>query len=226
MTNKSWRQKNRCLLLTLLTVGSYALNLRFGSVATAKLFDGPVDQLPVEQRVSLRRGEVVFLGEEGEYVVRLLVKTSVEHAWQVLTDYENFADFLPGVTSIELLENNGDRKVFEQINKIKTFIFSIESRVKIATTESYPAQIDFKAVDGDLAALKGMWTLEPVSPYPSAPPDQVLITHRVSVEPGKSPGDSIFFGIYEDRLEETLEAIKQEVEKRTSNKDEAAILIN
>lgn len=189
-------------------------------MATAKLFDGPVDRLPLEQRVSLRRGEVVFMGEDGEYTVRLLVNTSVDHAWQVLTDYENFAEFLPGVASSELIETNGDRKVFEQINKIKTFIFNIESRVKIATTESYPAQIDFQAVDGDLPVLNGVWTLEPVSPYPSAPPDRVLITHKVSVEPGKAPSDSIFFGIYEDRLQETLEAIRTELEKRTSNKQQ------
>ena len=111
--------------------------------------------------------------------------------------------------------------MFENIKRnydIKTFVFNIESRVKVATTESYPAQIDFQAVDGDLPALNGMWTLEPVSPYPSAPPDQVLITHKVSVEPGNAPSDSIFFGIYEDSLQETLEAIKQEVEKRSSNK--------
>ena len=208
-------KKKSFLLLTLLAVSSCALSLRFSPVATAKLFDGPVDQLPLEQRVSLRRGELVFLGEEGEYTVRILVNTSIEDAWQVLTDYNNFAEFLPGVASSELVEDNGDRKVFEQISNIKTLIFSIESRVKIATTESYPAQIDFKAVDGDLQALKGKWTLEPVSPYPSAPPDKVLITHKVSVEPGKSPSDSIFFNIYEDRLQETLEAIKQEVENRS-----------
>lgn len=216
MINKSWRKKKRFLLFTLLAVSSYTLSLIFSPVATAKLFDGPVDQLPLEQRVSLRRGELVFLGKEGEYTVRLLVKTSIDDAWQVLTDYDNFAEFLPGIISSELLENNGDRKVFEQINKIKTIVFSIKSRIKIATTESYPAQIDFEAIAGDLQALNGKWILEPVSPYPSAPPDQVLITHKVSVEPGKSPSDGIFFNIYENRLQETLVAIKQEVEKRSS----------
>ena len=150
MISNSSHKKKRFLVSTLIAVSSFASNLILCSSATAKLFDGPVDQLPLEERVSLRRGELVFLGEDGEYVVRILVETSVDHAWQVLTDYENFAEFLPGVSSSELIENNGDRKVFEQINKIKTLIFSIESRVKIATIESYPAQIDFKAVDGDL----------------------------------------------------------------------------
>lgn len=221
MIYKSYLKKNRFLLSILATV-SYASSLILTPVATAKLFDGPVDQLPVEQRVSLRRGEVVFLGEDGEYVVRLLVETSVDHAWQVLTDYDNFSEFMPGVSNSELIENNGDRKIFEQINKIKTLIFSVESRVKVAINESYPAQIDFEAVDGDLPRLNGKWILEPVSPYPSAPPDRVLITHKVSVEPGKSLSEQLFFGIYEDRLQKTLEAVKAEVEKRTNSKHHQA----
>ena len=106
------------------------------------------------------------------------------------------------------------RKVFEQINKVKTFVFSIESKVRIASTEFYPKQIAFEAIGGDLKTMDGAWNLEPVSPYPSAPPDQVLITHRVKVKPAKAPSDGIFYSIYEDRLQETLKAIGQEVEKR------------
>jgi ribosome-associated toxin RatA of RatAB toxin-antitoxin module len=155
------------------------------------------------------------LGQDGKYTCRLLVKSSVDNAWKVLTDYDNFAEFLPGVTRSALITSNGDRKVFEQINKIKTLIFSIESKVQIATIESYPQEIAFEAVAGDLEILDGKWTLEAVSPYPSAPPDQVLITHQVVVEPAKVPSDGIFFNIYEERLEETLMAIKQETEKRS-----------
>ena len=210
-------QKNRFLVLPLLGAIAFGSSIVFSPAARAKLFDGPVDVLPLEQRVSLRNGELVFLGEAGDYTCRFLVKTSVDNAWQVLTDYEHFAEFLPGVISSELIENNGNLKVFEQINKIKTLIFSIESRVKIASTESYPEQIAFQAVDGDLKTLNGEWLLEPVSPYPSAPPDSVLITHKVTVEPAEAPSDSIFFSIYEDRLQETLLAIKQEAEKRAGN---------
>ena len=210
-------QKNRFLLLPLLAAIALGSSIVFSPAATAKLFDGPVDVLPLEQRVSLRNGEVVFLGKDGDYTGRFLVKTSVDNAWQVLTDYEHFADFLPGVVSSELIEKDGDRKVFEQINKITTLIFSIESRVKIASTESYPEQIAFQAVDGDLKTLNGEWLLEPVSPYPSAPPDSVLITHKVTVEPAEAPSDAIFFSIYEDRLQETLLAIKQETERRSGN---------
>ena len=216
MNEQIYRKRHRSWLLPLLTAIALFFSIVLSPIATAKLFDGPVDLLPLEQRVSLRRGELVFLGEDGDYTCRFLVKTSLDNVWQVLTDYKSFAEFLPGVISSELIENNGDRKIFEQINKIKTFVFSVESRVKIATVESYPEQITFEAIDGDLETLNGQWLLEPVSPYPSAPPDRVLITHKVKVEPAEALGDGIFFSIYEDRLQETLKAIQQEVEKRSS----------
>ena len=203
-------------MLSLLAIISCLFGIAFAPVATAKLFDGPVDKLPLEQRVSLKKGELIFLGEDGKYTSRLLMTTTMENAWQVLTDYDNFAEFLPGVASCKVLESNGDRKVFEQINKIKTLVFSVESRVKIATTEFYPEQIVFEAVGGDLETMDGTWLLEPVSPYPSAPPNRVLVTHKVLVEPAKAPSDGIFFSIYEDRLQETLKAIKKETERRSA----------
>ena len=216
MINQLCRQKYRSSILPILGAIAFILTLTFSPIADAKLFDGPVDLLPVEQRVALRNGEVVFLGEKGEYTCRILTNSSVEDAWQVLTDYENFSKFLPGVESSQLIEKKGDRIIVEQVNKIKTLVFSIEARLQIAQTETYPQQIAFEAIDGDIKSLKGKWTLEPVSPYPSAPADRVLLTHKVVVEPNKSLSDEIFFKIYESRLEETVAAIKQETEKRSS----------
>ncbi|WP_449003392.1 SRPBCC family protein [Myxosarcina sp. GI1(2024)] len=184
--------------------------------ADAKLFDGPVDKLPVLERVALREGKVTLAGEEGKYTGRMLVEASRDTAWQVLTDYEGFDNFLPNVDSSRLLETNGDRKVFEQISTIKTLIFKTEARVRLAITESYPQQIQFEAIAGDFKTLNGSWLLEPVSPYPSAPPNSVLITHRVEVKPASSPANSFFYGIYEDSLEKSLAAIKAETEKRSA----------
>jgi ribosome-associated toxin RatA of RatAB toxin-antitoxin module len=215
LITKLFRSKYRYLTLSVLGAIALIFSITFSPVANAKLFDGPVDKLPLEQRVALRQGEVILLGEKGTYTCRILTNSSVENAWQVLTDYENFAKFLPGVISSALLEQKGDRKVFEQVNQVKTLVFSIEARLQIANTESYPQQIAFEAIDGDIKSLKGKWTLEPVSPYPSAPANQVLLTHEVMVEPKKTLSDDIFFKIYEDRLEETVAAIKQETEKRS-----------
>jgi len=213
---KIYRHKYRSYVLPVLSAITFILSIIFSPAVNAKLFDGPVDILPLEQRVALKKGEVIFIGEKGKYTCRILTNSTIESAWQVLTDYENFAKFLPGVKSSELIEQQGDRKIFEQVNQVKTLVFSIEARLQIANTETYPKQIAFEAIDGDLKSLKGKWTLEPVSPYPSAPPDQVLLTHKVAVEPNKSLSDEIFYKIYENRLEETVVAIKQETEKRST----------
>ena len=226
MTLSSCLRKYRILFLVAIAAIAFSLSLISTPTATAKLFDGPVDRLPLEERVALRKGQVILLGESGQYTGRILVTSSMDTAWKVLTDYNNFAEFLPEVYTSQLLEANGERKVFEQINKIKTFIFSTKARVRIAVTESYPQEITFKAVDGDLETLDGLWLLEPVSPYPSAPPDRVLITHRVTVEPASAPTDGIFYNIYENSLEKTLAAIKEEVEKRSTQAQQSSPFIN
>jgi ribosome-associated toxin RatA of RatAB toxin-antitoxin module len=203
--------QHRCSLATMIMTFFLIV---FVPPATAKLFNGPVDKLPVLERVALKEGKVILTGKQGQYVCRILVNSNVDDVWRVLTDYNNFEEFLPGVAESELVQIDGDRKIFEQVNQIKTLIFSTKARIRLAITESYPQQITFDFVDGDLDTLNGTWLLEPVSPYPSAPPNQVLITHRVSVEPNTIPSKSIFYNIYENTLEKTLAAIKNEIEER------------
>lgn len=217
ISQKIRRKKSYPLVSTLLAAIALSGTIMLMPNADAKLFDGPVDKLPVLERAALRDGQVSLQGEKGQYTGRILVKSSMDTAWQVLTDYDNFEKFLPEVENSELVEANGDRKVFEQINKIKVFLFNKESRVRIAVRENYPQQLDFQIVDGDLETLDGKWRLEAVSPYPSAPPDRVLITHQVEVEPGSIISKSMFFDIYENSLKDTLAAIKQEAEQRDVN---------
>lgn len=183
--------------------------------AKAKLFDGPVDKLSVIDRVALRKGSVVLTGEKGNYLCRILVDASIDNVWQVLTDYNNFDSFLPGVTESQLVKNQGDHKIFEQINSIKTLMFRTKARIRLSITEDYPQKISFDIVDGDVENLNGAWLLEPVSVYPSAPPSQVLVTHQVEVRPTNQLGSGIFYQIYENNLSQILAAIKNEVEARS-----------
>ena len=210
-----YKQFKSYLYLSLATILTCWL-VSFVPPASAKLFDGPIDKLPVLERLALKEGKVVLAGEEGEYMARILIEGSVEGVWAVLTDYENFEQFLPGVATSKLLASDGDRKITEQINQIKTLLFSTEARIRLAMTESYPQNIAFNFVDGDLDELQGNWLLEPVADTSFAPPDRVLVTHKVTVKPNSNAGKSFFYGIYERTLSETLTAIKQEVEARDS----------
>ena len=181
--------------------------------AAAAQTKSTINELPSQDRAALMRGEVLVSGENGEFLGRVLVDSSLEEAWAVLTDYDNFENFLPNIASSELIENADNRKVFEQVNEFKVLPFvTTRSRVKIQSTESYPQKVDFTLVDGDLQSLDGVWLLESVSG------GRVLVTHQVSVDPGNASPRGIFYSTYKSMLEDSLAAAKQEAERRTAEK--------
>ena len=180
----------------------------------ASLFDSAVDRLPSIQRNSLRNGETVVTGEKGKYVARVLVKASPKVVWQVLTDYANLSKFIPNMTSSKIIENRGDRKVIEQVDSRQVFLVSVVSRTRLAIQETNQKQIDFRLVDGDLAKMEGYWKMELVSEIPRRPPTQVLITYTVNAQPKSSTPTEAFYSIFKSALDDTMQAIKNEIRNR------------
>ncbi len=66
-------------------------------------------------------------------------------------------------------------------------------------------------VKGDFKNLQGTWQLEQVTD------NQILITHTVKVQPQSPTEKLLFFCIYKSSLEATLEAISQEITKRSQS---------
>ena len=169
----------------------------------------PINPSPQPDLLALQAGEVSVTGESGQYVGQVVATGSVDAAWAVLTDYNNFASFFPDVEESQLLESNGNQKVFEQVNVVRVFPFTHRSRVVVSAVESYPQQISFSVIDGEVESLQGVWQIE------SAGSNQVLVTHRVSIEPGSSPTRDLVLNIYKDSLDDTMAAIGQEITRRS-----------
>jgi ribosome-associated toxin RatA of RatAB toxin-antitoxin module len=162
------------------------------------------------QPFHIAQAGVSVTGSEGNFTGQVLVRTSVQTAWSVLTDYNGFSSFVPSIAESRVLQSNGNRKVFEQVNVIRVFPFTRRSRVVISSVESYPQQIAFSLVEGDIESLQGVWRIQPRGD------NQVLITHQVAIDPGSSPMRGLFFNIYKSTLASTLAALKQEMERRSS----------
>jgi ribosome-associated toxin RatA of RatAB toxin-antitoxin module len=171
----------------------------------ASLQASQIIALTSQEQNSLRQGRVLLSGEEGNYTARVMANGSIDTAWAVLTDYNNFASFLPGIESSQLLSSDGDQRQFEQVNVIRIFPITHRERTVIAAVEDYPSKISFSMVDGDLKTLQGAWTITDAG-------SQAVITHQVAVEPASNR--SIFFGIYKDNLQKTMAALKTEIERR------------
>jgi ribosome-associated toxin RatA of RatAB toxin-antitoxin module len=180
----------------------------FAPISVAAMGDRESNH-PSNQLVALQPGEVSVSGESGQYVGQVLATGSVDAAWAALTDYNNFASFFPDVETSQLLESNGNQKVFEQVNVVRVFPFTRRTRVVISATESYPQQISFNVIDGDVESLQGVWKIEAVGS------NQVLVTHQVSIDPGSSPTRDLFFNIYKNSLDDTMAALGQEITRRS-----------
>ncbi|PZV12129.1 MAG: cyclase/dehydrase [Leptolyngbya sp.] len=165
-------------------------------------------RLPSQEQTTLKAGNVVLNGDNGRYTGRVLITAPVDTVWKVLTDYNHFKNFLPGVVSSRILETNGNQTVFEQVNSVRVLLFTQKSRLVVAASNQYPKQIDFRLKEGDIKSLNGMWKLEPVSP------SQVLVTQEVTFDPGTSVPRGLAFNIYKNALADSLKAIKKETERR------------
>jgi len=178
-------------------------------------------ELPEQEQTALENGEVIVSaqrdGETGKFVARVLIEAPVEKAWQVLTDYDNFEQFLPNVENSQLLEEEDNRRRFEQLNVISVVptVIEISSRVVIDSMLTPNEQVDFELVEGDLETLEGLWKLDPVAGT-EGESQKVLITHQVNIDPGNSSPRGLFFSTYKLVLEDSLIAAKAEAERRAT----------
>ena len=187
--------------------------------ADSGLFNSPVDQLPAASRTILRSGSAVVTGEKGNYVAKVLVTGTMDTAWSVLTDYDNFARFLPNVESNKVLETRKDSKIMEQVSFQQVFLFTIKSRVKLVLTETNKRRVDFKLQDSDqLQSMAGYWQLEPIAAYQGATPTQVLITQVVESQPKSGTPRETFYDIFKNTLSKTMSAVGREMTKREATK--------
>lgn len=189
------------------------------ALADGGLFNSPVDQLPSASRTTLRSGSALVTGEKGRYVAQVLVTGNMDTAWSVLTDYDNFARFLPNVESNKILESRKDSKIMEQVSSQQVFLFTIKSRVKLALTESDRRRVDFKLQDSDqLVTMTGYWKLEPIAAYDGAKPTQVLITQVVEAQPKSGTPKDTFYDIFKNTLSKTMTAVGREMTARESKR--------
>jgi ribosome-associated toxin RatA of RatAB toxin-antitoxin module len=83
----------------------------------------------------------------------------IERVWQVLTHYENLANFIPNLsTSCRLPHPEGGIRI-EQIGVQNLKVVTFSARVVLDMTEEYPTAIRFNMVEGDFKSFSGVWLL-------------------------------------------------------------------
>ena len=114
---------------------------------------GEVDELRVDS--SIDNGVV-------HVEVETLIEAPHDLIWEVLTDYDRMAEYIPGMRSSQLLRYEGQTALVEQHGVSELLFFKIPIDVIVKTTEVKPYSISIELVSGNLDHLSGRYHLSQV----------------------------------------------------------------
>ena len=107
------------------------------------------------------------------------LRVDVHHhiAWQVLTDYDNLARFVPGLSSSRIVSEPGAPMLLKQTGRSGFLWLTLPVEVVVRIEEIPLEAIRFSAVSGTLKSKSGEWRIE-------AQDDATLLIYRASIVPG------------------------------------------
>ena len=108
---------------------------------------------------------------------RLRVEVHHHIAWQVLTDYDNLARFVPGLSSSRIVSEQGAPMLLKQTGQSGLLWLTVPVEVVVRIEEIPLEAIRFFAVSGTLKRKSGEWRIE-------AQDGATLLIYRASIVPG------------------------------------------
>ena len=121
--------------------------------------------------------EVVRQDKAFQVEAKLMVAVDQRVAWQVLTDYDKLASFVPGMRSSRIVSAAGEPLLLEQKGESGLFLFKVPIEVVSRVEEAPLNTIRFQSVSGSLANQRGEWALERHD-------HATRVTYRANITPG------------------------------------------
>lgn len=94
-------------------------------------------------------------------VSKIYIPYSLDQVWQVLTDYEAFADFMPSLNECKRLSSSTEDIRIEQVRSKSFMGMSFSASSIFDVEEKFPREIYYRLIKGDMNALSGYWQLKP-----------------------------------------------------------------
>jgi len=87
-------------------------------------------------------------------------EAEVTLAWEVLTDYERLAEFIPGMRSSRIVSRSKRNVVVDQSGEARLLFISFPMQVRLEIQEFPYERIVSRAIAGNFKELHGTYTLE------------------------------------------------------------------
>jgi ribosome-associated toxin RatA of RatAB toxin-antitoxin module len=110
------------------------------------------DRVTVEAR---REGGAVIVE------ARAWLRADLEVAWDVLTSYDRYAEFIPDLKSSRIMARSGNTVIVEQKGQVGFFLFHFPMEVTLSVTEQPRSGIASHAIAGTFREMTGSYGLVP-----------------------------------------------------------------
>jgi ribosome-associated toxin RatA of RatAB toxin-antitoxin module len=132
------------------------------------------------------------------------IDAPVEKVFQVITDYDHYAEFLPEVRRIRTSDRKGNEvKVHYELEVVKTIKYTLKMQ------EHAPNRVQWTFVEGEfMKDNRGSWTLEP------AGEGKTKATYAIEMKLGALVPNTIVKALVETSLPKMLQAFKRRAEGR------------
>jgi len=149
----------------------------------------------------VREGEFVSVRASAE------LKVNPRIAWEVLTDYDHLAEFIPDLRSSRVVRRTSDGVLVEQKGEFSFLFFRQPIEVTMAVSEQPPRRIVARAVAGNLKDMEGSYELQTSEAG-------VRLAYSGRFVPGFFLPPLIGMPIVRRSLERRFRAMVEEIERR------------
>ena len=145
-------------------------------------------------------------------VINASLRVDVHHhiAWQVLTDYDNLARFVPGMQSSKIVSRPGEPLLLKQTGQSGFLLFSLPIEVLVQVTEAPLEAVRFHGVGGSFKNKHGEWRIEPQG-------DATLLIYQANIVPGFWVPPLIGPTVMGQDVRSKLLALAQEMRRRAAS---------
>ena len=124
----------------------------FFTLAVAPGLVRPAAAEAIETRIE-RQGEYITVSASA------LMQVDARIAWEVLSDYDNLARFIPDMTSSRAVSRSGNRVLVEQKGEFGFFFYRQPVDVLLEVLEVPPHRIDARRIAGNIRELETRYEL-------------------------------------------------------------------
>jgi len=137
------------------------------------------------------------------------LRADVRTAWQVLTDYDHYASFIPDLTVSRVVSRGPRSAVVEQRGEARFLFLSYPLEVRLAVAEIPYRSVRSRAIAGNFRELVGLYELEPT-------PGGLRLVYSGRMVLGEEPPGLLDVIVIRRNVARQFEALVREIDRRAA----------